>query len=954
MKRRHFLIGAGATATVVGIPRAVAAEGGAAATQRVAGSGPRERLSLDQGWRFWPDDIPFPDIRTADQAYDNAKAGNASGAAAKDFDDSQWKFVDLPHDFALEQPYDPAANRAQGYRRRGVGWYRRTLELNPADKGKHLELCFDGVATFATVWINGNLVHRNFSGYTAFHIDLTPFATFGEDLNTIVVRADATAMEGWWYEGAGLYRHVWLVKRAPAHIATDGLYAAPERLADGSWRTAIEADLTNPDGEAGEFELGISLFDPAGRVAGAAAVAATLAAGDSVTARATIAVAAPQLWTLESPALYAVRAELRRDGAVIDVAETRIGFRIAHFDADRGFLLNDRPLKIKGVCLHQDHAGVGVAVPDALWDYRLRRIKAMGANAVRCSHNAPSSEFLDAADRLGVLVMDENRNFNVSEDYLPQLTWMVRRDRNHPSIILWSVFNEESTQGTEAGVKMVRRMVEAVRALDRTRPVTAAMNGSMFTAANVSQVVDVVGFNYQQENYDRFHAENPNLPMTSSEDTSAYMTRGERLTDRARHVIGCYDEPSDSDGRSQRKAWKMIAERPFVAGGFVWTGFDYRGEPAPFGWPTASSSFGLMDLCGFPKASFHMREAMWRRDAPVLHISPHWTWPGLEGQVIRVMVLTNAEEAALLLNGKLLSRKPVDPYEMVAWDVPYAPGRLEAVAFRGGKVVATTRQETTGAPVRLRLTPDRPFLAGDGRDAQPIMVEALDAAGRPVPTADALVRFEVHGGRIIGLGNGDANSHEPDKGDRRSLYNGLAQLIVQTDRGGRGLLAVKAVAAGLQPATATIAVRQSLPPPFVPPSPSVQRLDEWRTSPASDVRPDPARPVTDGDLKDWGWASPGTAQEPLSGGRYCLFQTRFRSRRDVRDRGGRLVFGALAGRAEIWLDDRRIATKTDPAPARHIFELPPGDGEHRLTVLFDAPPGSGRFGLAQSVKLYAS
>jgi len=952
MERRQFLAGVSATAAIAGICAAPQPGIGMPATLPGATS-PGERLSLDYGWRFWPGDVPFPEILTADQAYDNAKAGNATGAAATNFDDSQWSTVELPHDFALEQAYDPAANRAQGYRPRGVGWYRRTLALDPMDKGKHLELGFDGIATHATVWINGNLVHRNFSGYTSFHIDITPFATFGEDLNTIVVRADATAMEGWWYEGAGIYRHVWLVKRAPTHIATDGLYAAPEKLADGSWRVWIEAEIANPDGPGGDVELDVILFDSAGRPAGMSSVTAALAGGNGTVARTSLSLPAPQLWSVEEPALYRARAELRRAGTTIDVAETRFGFRTAQFDADRGFLLNGRPVKIKGVCLHQDHAGVGVAVPDALWEYRLRRIKAMGANAIRCSHNAPASELLDAADRLGVLVMDENRNFNVSEDYLPQLSWMVRRDRNHPSIILWSVFNEESTQGTEAGVKMVRRMVQAVKALDRTRPVTAAMNGSMFTAANVSQVVDVVGFNYQQENYDRFHAENPRLPMTSSEDTSAYMTRGERLTDRARHAIGCYDDPADSDGRSQRTSWKMIAERPFVAGGFVWTGFDYRGEPAPFDWPTASSSFGLMDLCGFPKASCHMREAMWRTDAPVLHISPHWTWPGLEGQPIKVMVLTNAEEAALLLNGKLISRRRVDPFDMVSWDVPYAPGRLEAVAFRGGKAVAHTRLETTGMPVRLRLTPDRPMLDGDGRDAQPIMVEALDAAGRPVPTAAAMVRFEVEGGRIIGLGNGDANSHEPDKGNRRSLYNGLAQVIVQTDRGGSGLLRVRASAAGLEPAAAVIAIRPAAAPPFAAPSPSVQRLDDWRTSPPTDSKPDPTRPVTEVDLKDWGWTSPGASQAPLSGGRYVLFRTRFRPRRDVRERGGKLVFGSLAGRAEIWLDDHRIHAKTDPAAARLAFDLPPGEHQYRLVVLFDAPPQSGRFGLAQAVKLHA-
>ena len=951
MERRQFLLGGSLGAVAIATERAWADAGGA--VQASPPPGGRERLSLDYGWRFFEGDIPFPPILTQDASYDNAKAGNATGAAGQDFDDSAWRTVELPHDFAVEQPVDPAADAAQGYRRRGVGWYRRTLKLDPGDQDKHLELQFDGVATHATVWVNGNLVHRNFSGYTSFRIDLTPFARFGEDLNVIAVRADASAMEGWWYEGGGLYRHVWLVRRDPVHIATDGVYACPRRGADGTWSLPIEVDLANCELTAAEVVLEAALFDPEGRPIAQVAVGASIPPMEQSLARTSISVAAPELWSVESPRLYLLRTALRRDGALFDTVETPIGFRTLRFDAEQGFFLNDQPVKIKGVCLHQDHAGVGVAVPDSLWEFRLRRIKAMGGNAIRCAHNAPAAEMLDAADRLGVLIMDENRNFNVSEDYLPQLTWMARRDRNHPSIILWSVFNEESVQGTETGVRMVRRMVKAVKALDTTRPVTAAMNGSMFTAANVSQVVDVVGFNYQQDTYDRFHREHPTLPMTSSEDTSAYMTRGEAATDPARHVIGCYDNPADSDGRGQRKAWKVIAERPFVAGGFVWTGFDYRGEPSPLYWPTVGASYGLMDMCGFPKAAFYIREALWRRDAPVLHLTPHWTWPGREGQPIKIMALTNGDEAALLLNGKLISKQPVDPYEMVSWDVPYEPGRLEAVAYRGGQPVAKTKVETTGEPVRLRATPDRPSLAGDGRDAQPITVEALDAAGRAIPTANLDVTFEIAGGRIIGVGNGDPNSHEPDKASQRRLFNGLAQVIVQTEQGGAGVLRLKASSPGVKAAVATITVRPGPAPPFAPATPSVQRLDDWRSSPSTDAKPNPTDPLTPADIKDWGWVSVGTVEDPLTSGRYCRLLTRFEPRADVRQKGGLLVFGALVGTAEVWLDDRLVTAKTDPAPARLAVPLPPGAAEHKLVLLFDAPVGSGRFGLGAMVRVEA-
>jgi beta-galactosidase len=331
----------------------------------------------------------------------------------------------------------------------------------------------------------------------------------------------------------------------------------------------------------------------------------------------------------------------------------------------------------------------------------------------------------------------------------------------------------------------------------------------MFAPINVSQAVDVVGFNYQIDQYDKFHAANPSVPMTSSEDTSAVMTRGEYRTDMTRHLLASYDDEARPWGATHRAAWKAIAERPFIAGAFVWTGFDYRGEPQPFEWPTASASFGAMDLCGFPKTAFYIHQAQWITDRPVLHIEPHWNWPGEDGKPIRVMVISNADTVELYLNGKTLGVQKADPYAMNQWQVPYAPGRLEAVAKRGGKVVARERVETTGEPVALRLKPDRTSLAGDGRDAVPITVDAVDAKGRHVPTANLPATFEITGGRIIGLGNGDANSHEPEQGDARSLYNGLAQIIVQSDAGSSGVLTLAAHSPGLKPARAVLSIEKA-------------------------------------------------------------------------------------------------------------------------------------------------
>jgi beta-galactosidase len=809
MRRRSFLQGAGAAAGAgLAAPAVALAQAPPTATPDAPRpKGPGERLSLDFGWRFHRGEIAAPYPHTGDATYAYTKAGAAGGAAGLRYDDKAWDQVQLPHDFVVEGPFDPTANVAQGYRPKGVAWYRRTLRLDPADRGKHLELQFDGIATNATIWVNGNVAAHVWSAYASTYVDLTAFARFGEEANVIAVRVDSDPLQGWWYEGGGIYRHVWLVKRAPVHIVTDGVYAHPRKGIDGRWRLPVEATIANIGERSAQADVEVALLDPTGRTIAEGRGQTAVGPLDQALARIALDVAEPQLWSIEAPTLYSVRTRVLVGGAVQDEAVTTCGFRTQRFDPDRGFFLNDKPLKIQGVCIHQDHAGVGVAVPDSIIDFRLRRLKDLGCNAIRSSHNAPTRELLDAADRLGFLVMDENRVFDTSPDYMAMLEWMVRRDRNHPSVFLWSVFNEEPLQARPEGYEMVRRMAHLVKSLDDTRPVTAAMNNGMFAPVNVSQAVDVVGFNYQIAQYDKFHAAFPSKPMTSSEDTSAVSTRGVYATDMKAHVLTSYDEEARPWGATHRAAWKAIATRPFVAGGFAWTGFDYRGEPQPFEWPTASSSFGIMDLCGFEKTAFYIHQAQWVQDRPVLHLIPHWNWPGREGQPIRVVAMANSETVALYLNGKLIGEQPVDPYEMNEWRVPYAPGRLEAVGKVKGKVIARASVETTGEPVTLRLTPDRLALTGDGRDAAPVTVEALDARGRPVPTANFPVSFEITGGRIIGLGNGDANSHEPEKGDARSLYNGLAQIIVQTDPGTEGAMVLQAKAPGLKPALARLAVR---------------------------------------------------------------------------------------------------------------------------------------------------
>ena len=771
-----------------------------------------ERLSMDRGWRFNPGDIPFPEIKGHEISYSNAKAGKAWGAAAPEYNDTKWRIVNLPHDWAVEAPFDSTANVSQGYRKRGFGWYRRNFKLSKADNGKHLELQFDGVATNCTVWVNGIVVHRNWCGYNSFYIDITALAKYGDELNNIAVRVDANAQEGWWYEGAGIYRHTWLVKQSPLHLITDGVYAQPVKAKNGSWSLPVQATIENTGKTTASYVIETSLLDKKGKVVGQSTANGEVTALNQNITSATIAVSDPELWDIDQPTLYQVRTVIKQNGIETDHLTTTCGFRTIRFTADSGFYLNDKHVKIKGVCSHQDHAGVGVAVPNSLWDFRLKKLKEMGVNGYRCAHNPPSAEFLAACDRIGILVMDENRNFNSSPEYMRQLEWMIRRDRNHPSIILWSVFNEEPMQGTEIGYEMVRRMAAVVKKLDSTRPVTAAANGGLFEPVNVTQAVDVVGFNYQIDVYDRFHKEHPEMKLTSSEDASAQMTRGEYANDKQKHLIESYDTQYPSWGQTHRNTWKAIAERPFLAGCFVWTAFDYRGEPQPFEWPTAGASFGIMDQCGFPKAAFYLHQAQWVENKPILQLIPHWNWPADSiGKQIRVMALSNADRIKLFLNGKQIEDSPVDPYEMITWKVPYHPGKLEAIGYKAGKIVSRSSVETTTAPVKLELIADRNAIAGEGWDAVPVTVRVLDAKNRPVETANLPVEFELQGpADIIGLGNGDPNSHEAEKGNKRRLYNGLAQVILQSKANSSGTLVLIARSKGLKDAKINITVTKSI------------------------------------------------------------------------------------------------------------------------------------------------
>lgn len=650
----------------------------------------------------------------------------------------------------------------------------------------------------------------------------------------------------------------------------------------------------------------------------------------------------PELWSPDSPVLYTVRSLLKENGKVIDEVVTRCGFREIRFDKDTGFWLNGENIKLKGVCNHQDHAGVGVAIPDALWEFRLRLLKDMGVNAYRCAHNPVAKEFMDACDSLGIMVMDENRIFNTSPEYVRQLEWLVRRDRNRPSVILWSVFNEEPMQGTENGYEMVRRMYDVVKKLDTTRPVTAAMNGGLFNEINVAHAVDVVGFNYQADSYDRFREENPGMCLTSAEDGSAFMTRGGYVTDREKREIDSYDTQHARWGLSHRATWKEINERPWLAGGFYWTGFDYRGEPTPYSWPSANSFFGILDLCGFPKAAAYIHRAHWKEEEPLLQLIPHWNWPSDSiGRPIQVMAISNVDSLVLRLNGKLVSGQKADKYEMNTWEVPYEPGKLEVVGYnKNRKRVIRSIVETTGEPVAVQLTPYRSILRNDGEDALPVTVEVIDQQGRHVPVADNLITFEISGpAKIIGLGNGDPNSHEPEKGDKRALFNGLAQVIIQSDPGGEEGVTLVAYARGLKSARLTLQSEKALPPRSVAVENIYQSLTEWIHSPRFYTSPpDVMISIEENDMNTW-VQSAGITRHKAADGNYMIYRTTFQTTRKPNWSRSQIVCKDVQGKAEVWLNGERVAAKKEYASADIVIECPVDRQNYDLRLLLEAQTG---------------
>jgi beta-galactosidase len=775
----------------------------------VGSAGPREVSSLDFDWRFHRGDI------TGVVYHDNSP-GSASPVLSPfspAFDDASWETVQLPHDYVFQAAPSDKANVEHGAFPLVPGWYRRLIDIPESGRGRRLWLEFDGVYRDSLMWLNGKFLGEHQSGYTSFRYDISDVAQPGRT-NLLVVRVDPTKLEGWWYEGGGIYRHVRLVSLAPVHVAPWGVHVVAEVRdpGDGAQAPALVNIATRLQNEsAADAQVGLlsEILDPTGMVVAQQRGECRLAAGASDDLQQSIALPRANLWSCEHPYLYRLRTTVSLAAQVVDQTTTRFGVRTFRFDPDRGFFLNGRPLRIKGTCNHQDFAGIGIALPDAIHEFRLRKLMELGANACRLSHHQMAPEWLEACDRLGLLVVAENRHLGDSPEILSQLDTLIRRDRNHPSVILWCISNEEREQGSALGAGQGRAMKQLIQRLDPTRPITAAMNNGF--GGGLTGVIDVQGFNYHPDQYDGFHARFPKLPVIATEIAAAVGTRGVYLRqpfkkdgahfegDPARCHLSAYGVNALVWSQPAEVAWRAVADRPWLSGAFVWSGFDYRGEPTPFDWPATGTQYGLMDQCGFPKDGFYYFQSWWG-EAPVLHIFPHWNWPGREGKDVDVWVYSNCEAVELFLNDQSLGVQAIPRNGHLEWTVKYAPGRLAARGRRNGATV-TAEVATTGAAAAIRLEANRTTLTADGQDVALVTVRIVDAEGRTVPTATNHVEFTVTGeGRLLGVANGDPASHEPDHASRRRAFNGLCLGILQAARTG-GTIGLKAESPGLTTAT---------------------------------------------------------------------------------------------------------------------------------------------------------
>ncbi len=822
--------------------------------EAVRGGPTRSVLLLDKGWQFYA----MPDF----QAWP-AEAKITPGqikeltcpAPGKD-----WRPVQLPDDYVVRGEFSPAPNKSMlaggavcplggreceiangappqgkpgalnrpgrnayaghGYLPVYPAWYRRSIFISATTKGKSVWLDFGGVYRDAAIFVNGQFIDQHASGYTAFRLNITSAIRYGEK-NSIAVFVDPRWFEGWWYEGGGIYRHVRLIITDQLQVAPWGTFVdaqAPGPIHYGSpagdraaAQLTIQTTVRNDHATSRKFTLISQVLDSAGKVAGSSSRGEELASGQEATFSQRVVLRDALLWSLEHRNLYKLATTIRVGPTAVDQELTTFGVRTIRFDPNQGFFLNGKHVVIRGMCVHQDFPGVGIAAPDNLWAWRIEKLQAMGANAYRTAHNPVAEEFYEDADRMGMLVMDESRH--LGDTYFPKaakdtpysdlsdVKAMVLQHRNHPSIVMWSLANEEGQGRTPYGAKMFAATKDAVRKLDPGRPTTAAMNGG-YTKEGFASVEDILGMNYHNPEFARVHAEFPGLMIFGSEDVNAKSSRGTRETSQSTGLCSEYDCGSSFDSGPWR-SWVPV-ENSFVAGQFVWTGFDYRGEPNPFSWPAVTSQTGIMDLAGFPKPVYYYWKAAWERK-PSVYIFPDWNFPKTDiGRSIRVRSFSNCDRIELLLNGKSLGTRNILRDQYLDWQVPYAPGTLTAIGYNQGKAAARYTVQTAGVPAALRLIAEVRKIKANGEAIAPVRVEVVDTLDRIVSNADPLIEFSVSGaGTLAGVANGNPASHEPNIANQRQAFRGLAMVLVKAaDRPGD--ITIRAQANGLTPARIVI------------------------------------------------------------------------------------------------------------------------------------------------------
>ena len=798
----------------------------------------RQRLSMDPGWRFL--------------------LGDPAGAEATAFNDGFWRRVDLPHDWSIEgTPVQNAPGGGRvGFFPTGIGWYRKAFKVPAGSSGRIVSIEFDGVYMNSDVWINGvHLGHRPY-GYIGFAYDITKHLVSG--VNVVAVRVDNSAQpNSRWYSGSGIYRHVWLTIENPLHIGQWGTSVTTPRADSAAGEVVIRTRIDNAGSATRKGSLRSTVQDAAGRVVARTDTAVTVAANQHVDLEQRVTVTAPQLWSVETPKLYSLRSEVLEGKEAVDAVTTPFGIRSIAYDKDRGFLLNGRPVKMRGVNLHHDGGAVGAAVPERIWEMRLERLKAMGANAIRTSHNPPAPEFLDLCDRMGFLVMaeafDEWTIGKVPEGYHKyfqewserDVTDFVHRDRNHPSIVLWSAGNEIGEQSTPDGADVLTRLVGIFHREDPTRPVTTgndniAADGHPATVAFLS-TEDIVGYNYVDRWHERreLFAEpdrqaHPDWKMVGTESGTMFQSLDERYSLGNDSTVV---RPNYSAGMMEaERLWKWVTLHDYFAGDFMWTGVDYLGESF---WPFKGFGSGMIDIIGHPKDSYYLYQSMWT-EQPVLHLVPHWNWPGRKGQVIPVLAYTNCNTVELFLNGRSLGEKRIEfpaqgtsggwnSYAQpvvnattndlhVSWDVPYEPGVLKAVGKRrDGSVACNAEVKTAGTPASIQFAVDRDTISANPEDVALVWFTIADSSGTIVPTADNLVHVTVTGGGLVALDNADLQSHDSYRSAERRAFNGRLLAILRAAKPG-GTIQITASGEGLHEARVTIHVQAGSPPAVIAPA----------------------------------------------------------------------------------------------------------------------------------------